>query len=326
MSTLDQINSVHGLPDSVPRYTYQGLIQFNRILDFQLENLGLISGGEPKKDAAGNPLDTPVKFRKDFEKTKGRAWNDYIIFSIDYDTFYRDFDYDADPVYHTRFTFLPEINALIVQLNGYPEYSQIVSKLLCYIGDELDRIGTGRGRIGNAGGTTWRMGNGGIKEASSSWDIYSPPTRSELPNMVLEVSVSGTYTKLLRDVDQWLDPANGNVQIALIALVDHLKPFIAIERWEYDHQKARPRKMQRIEIKKAESSDESSDEPSVEFSDKYEKSLEAVEVSGSPLILPFNLLFGCDPDPNQPDETDLEISETELKSLARVTFFVQSRG
>ncbi|KAJ5726628.1 uncharacterized protein N7483_007985 [Penicillium malachiteum] len=291
MSTLDQLNSVHGLPDSVPRYTYQGLRYFNRILDFEIERLGLVSGGEPKKDAEGNPLDTPVKFRKDFEKTKGRVWTDYIIFSIDYDTFYRDFDYEADPVYHTRFTFLPEINALVVQLNGYPEFSQIVSMLPCYISnalDPMDQLKTRRG-IGCVGGTTWRMGNGGIKEASSSWLRYSPP-RTQLPDRVLEVSVSGKYTKLLRDVDQWLDPANGNVNIALIALVDHLKPFIALERWEYDHQNARPRKMQRIEIKKSESSDEFSGESSNE----YDKSLEAIEVSGSPLILPFNILFGRD--------------------------------
>ncbi|KAJ5738079.1 hypothetical protein N7493_001234 [Penicillium malachiteum] len=317
---LESANRVHGLPDSVPRYTYQGLRHFNRILDFEIERLGLVIGGEPKKDAAGNPLDTVLKFRKNFEKTKGRAWSDYIIFSIDSDTLYRDFDYEADPVYHTRFTFQPEINALVVQLNGYPEYGQLVSKLPYYVSDALDRMGD-RMDIGSAGGTTWRMGNGGIKEASSSWVGFSP--RAEMPSMVLEVSNFGTYTKLLRDVDQWLDPANGNVNIVIAMLVDHLKPFVILERWEYDHENAQPRQMQHIEIKKSESNDESSDE--YIGMDRYEKELERIEVSGSPLIIPFKLLLGRDPDPNQPNETDLEISEKDLKAMGRITFYMQSR-
>ncbi|KAJ5710501.1 hypothetical protein N7488_004657 [Penicillium malachiteum] len=309
---LESANMVHGLPDSVPRYTYQGLRHFNRILDFEIQRLGLCTGGEPKTDAAGNPLDTPVKI-----------WTDYIIFSIDYETFYRDFDYVADPVYHTRFTFHPAINALIVQLNGYPEYGQLVSELPYCVSDALDRMGD-RMVIGSVGGTTWRMGNGGIKEASSSWLRYSP--RAEMPSMVLEISNFGTHTKLLRDVDQWLDPANGNVNIVITMLLDHLKPFFVIERWEYDHEKAQPRKMQRIEIKKSESNDESSDEYTDEYTDrdKYEKELERIEVSGSPLIIPFKLLLGHDPDPNQPNETDLEISGKDLKSMGRTTFYMQS--
>lgn len=73
-----------------------------------------------------------------------------------------------------------------------------------------------------------------------------------------------------------------------------------MDKWEWNHNNAQSQRSQHIEIW------ESGDE---------------VKVTGSPLIVPFHLLFLRNPE--TPREFDLAIGEKEFQELAKLTWEVQ---
>jgi hypothetical protein len=101
-------------------------------------------------------------------------------------------------------------------------------------------------------------------------------------------------------VDIWLDPAQGNASMAISMEFSRVRPIITIDKWEWCHDNRRCQRTQRIEIW------ESGDE---------------VKVSGSPLIIPFHLLFLRNPE--GPRESDLSMGENVFQRLAEMMWETQ---
>lgn len=275
-----------GLPLSVRRYLYQGKEHFSQVLRLELERLRLSM--HAARDTAGTPCikNTP-------EQTTDNT--EYIVFSIDTSRFEKDFlDINNRPIHSVRFTFDPATHTLIIKMITY-EHHQIIKAFDKAIDRSLIPMGLDRAIL-TYGAVTIDV-NGISKEADWGWGPRRPPPGSpKRPSVVLEVAISETQAKLHRDVDLWLDPARGNARIAIAVKANRKRPMITMERWEWNQNDGKSEKSQHVEIWES-------------------KTGEGVSVSGSPLIIPFHLLFlrasEC------PRETDLSIGEEELKEIAK---------
>ncbi|KAJ5514056.1 hypothetical protein N7463_003608 [Penicillium fimorum] len=137
----------------------------------------------------------------------------------------------------------------------------------------------------------------GMKQPDAAWVPRRYPRRS---TMVLEVAVSESLARLHRDMDMWIDLARGNVNIALAMKINQRKPEIELEKYEWDTTKQKSCGTQNILIQKTDGQ---------------------VTVSGSPLIIPFELLIGRVP--SSPVETDIEIVEDALCEIAGIVWEAQ---
>ncbi|KAJ5163654.1 uncharacterized protein N7500_005484 [Penicillium coprophilum] len=123
----------------------------------------------------------------------------------------------------------------------------------------------------------------GTKQPDAAWVPKKLPRNR---TMVLEVAVSGSLARLRRDIDMWVDPARGNVSIALAMKINRRRPEIQLEKYERDSQGS----TQTVLIRKSEGQ---------------------VAVSGS-LIIPFESFVGRAPS----KERDIQIVEAALREIA----------
>jgi hypothetical protein len=120
--------------------------------------------------------------------------------------------------------------------------------------------------------------------------------------VVVEVAISETYAKLLRDTNRWLDPIDGLAKVVLAIKADRRRPRITIERWQYDSAKAENENVQTVEIIESSEGDK-------------------VTVTGGPLLIPFHLFFLRPAEPSK--EADILIHEQEIKEIAQLIWEIQ---
>lgn len=130
------------------------------------------------------------------------------------------------------------------------------------------------------------------KEADYGWGLRRPPPFSGRLAVALEVAVSETQTKVKRDVDFWLNPTEGNANMALTLKVSRNAPMVTFDKWECVNQ--RPHRPQHIRVSK--------------------NSGGHITVSGSPMVILFDLLFrrpiSC------PAGKNMQLADNELKDIA----------
>ena len=227
---------------------------------------------------------------------------EYIIFSIDAPTFEHDFlNPNTRPIHSIRSTFNPTTNTLIIKMvtHGHHQVAKAFDKAIDHA---LSPMGLDTAIL-TYGEVTIDV-NGVLKEVDWGWGPRRPPPGCpKRPTVVLEVAFSETRAKFHRDVDLWLDSASGNTKIAIAVKSNRKRPMITVDKWEWNQNDRHSQISQHIEIWESKSGDE-------------------VTVSGSPLTIPFHLLFLRDPE--TPRETDLSIGEDEVKEVAKWMWDAQS--
>ncbi|KAJ9492978.1 hypothetical protein VN97_g316 [Penicillium thymicola] len=226
---------------------------------------------------------------------------EYIIFSIDTATYGRDFlDPNIEPKLSIRTTFDQNINSLTVKMVT-EEHEELSSAINAAILRSLGSMGLEES-IYHYRTTTIPMTNG-HKQPDEAWGPRPLPTgRPRRPTVVVEVTITETYAKLLRDTNRWLDPIDGLAKVVLAIKADRQRPRITIERWQYDSAKAETEKVQTVEIIESSEGDK-------------------VIVTGGPLLIPFHLFFLRPAEPSK--EADILIHEKELKEIAQLIWEVQ---
>lgn len=279
-----------GLTPSVRRYSYQGKDHFFQIYDLERERFRL---------SMHTPLDpTNTTYSKNTPEQTINV-TEYFIFSIDAPTFERDFlapDTEADLSIHS--TFDPTTDTLIIKMLNH-EHLLLIDAFGTAIDDALKPMGLHWATYSYSGVTL--NVNGLSKVPDGGWGPRRlPHSTPKRPTMILEVAVAESKARLHKDVDIWLDPARGNANIAISVELNRNRPIITMDKWEWNHNNAQSQRSQHVEIW------ESGDE---------------VKVTGSPLIVPFHLLFRRNPE--TPRESDLAIGEKEFQELAKLTWEVQ---
>lgn len=282
----DSDYALEGLPPSVRRYSYQGMEHFSQIFSLESERLRLSmhTALDPTNTTTEQVINIP----------------EYIVFSIDAFTFEHDFlEPDTGPkLLHS--TFNPTTNTLIIKMASHG-HQMVADALNTAIKDALEPMGL-KNAIYPYAGVKLHI-NGLAKVPDGGWGPRRPPPGSpRRPTVALEVALSESEVKLRGDVDMWLNPAMGNANIAIAVKLSRRRPFITVDKWERDQTTGQPQRSQRIEIRESESGDE-------------------VRVTGSPLTIPFDLLFLRNPD--TPSEVDLTIGEAALQEMARLAWEVQ---
>ncbi|KAJ5384459.1 hypothetical protein N7517_002370 [Penicillium concentricum] len=221
--------------------------------------------------------------------------NEYVVFDIDSATFQRDFDLDLDPeeglIKSVRISFEKEKNTLIAKLVT-PAHTNAGVALRDAVVDALRPMKLEKALMSAA--EVPHTHPQGVKQPDVGWVRRRYPRRT---TVVVEIAVSESLARLRRDVDMWVDPARGNVNIALAMKINRRKPEIKLEKYEWDTIKQKPCRTQNILIQETDGQ---------------------VRVSGSPLIIPFELLIGRAP--SSPVETDIEIVEEALCEIASIVW------
>ncbi|KAJ5603929.1 hypothetical protein N7537_006885 [Penicillium hordei] len=226
---------------------------------------------------------------------------EYIIFSIDTATHDRDFlDPNNEPKLSIRTTFDQNINSLAVKI-VVQEHEELSYAINAAISRSVASMGLERS-IYHYGSTTIPVANG-HKQPDAAWGPRPPPNGSpRRPTVVVEVAISETYAKLLRDTNRWLDPIDGLAKVVLAIKADRRRPRITIERWQYDSAKAENENVQTVEIIESSEGDK-------------------VTVTGGPLLIPFHLFFLRPAEPSK--EADILIHEQEIKEIAQLIWEIQ---
>ncbi|KAJ9482461.1 hypothetical protein VN97_g10971 [Penicillium thymicola] len=199
--------------------------------------------------------------------------SEYLLFFIDERTFQNDFvnpDTDLHDIRGIRCTFNPQTNALIAKMVTQ-EHEQVTDALNDEIKIALDPMGLRRATF------SYRSVNidVGGRSKQPDWAIgpgQPPPGTQKRPTVVAEVAISQTRRTLQQDIELWLNPSRGNVNIAIAIKANRTRPLITIDKYEWDHTNGQAQLSQHIEVRE---------------NDKGDK----VSVSGAPLRIPFDLLF-----------------------------------
>lgn len=130
-------------------------------------------------------------------------------------------------------------------------------------------------------------------EPDSVWDpTRAPPGHPKRPTVILEITLSGSYARLSRDVEMWVDPARGNVRVALAMKINRREPLVKLERYEWNAASQESRRTQAIVMKKSKGQ---------------------VTIFGAPLIIHFDILFERTP---KPTNRDIGINQAALRQIA----------
>jgi hypothetical protein len=248
------------------------------------------------------PISNGIYNNRDLDASEGpEDMTEYIIFSIDTATHDRDFlDPNIEPNLSIRTTFDQTLNSLAVKMLLH-EHEELSAALNTAIIKVLIPMGLEKS-IYHYGGTTIRVANGS-KQADMAWGPRRPPPGSHRrPTVIVEAAISETYTKLLHDIREWLDPNSGRAKVVLAIKADRRKPRITIQRWEYDYTKEAAEIVQDVEI--------------IENSEG-----DKVTVTGGPLLIPFLFLFLRPAEP--PKEDDILIDGDELEEFAQLIWEIQ---
>ncbi|KOS45007.1 hypothetical protein ACN38_g4016 [Penicillium nordicum] len=290
--------SPEGLPLSVRRYTYRRE-DFTQIIDLELERLyRSMHSIKTTSNAIRNGGNL-------YASEEPEDMTEYIIFSIDPATHARDFlDPDIEPIRGICTTFDQTTNSMVVKML-LPEHAQLSIDISMAIREALGPMGLNKS-IFDYGHTTLPIANG-FKEPDASWVLRRPPRGSpRRPTVVLEISISETHAKLVRDASQWLDPIHGLANVVLAIKVDRRQPRFTIQRWQYDSARAAIKNVQTIEIIGSSKGDE----------------VTVTALTGGPLIIPFHLFF-LRPAEHHRREGDILIDEQELKEMAQFIWEIQ---
>ncbi|KAJ5154416.1 uncharacterized protein N7500_009855 [Penicillium coprophilum] len=147
-----------------------------------------------------------------------------------------------------------------------------------------------------AGATIREEGLG--KEGDQGWGPLPPPQGfADKPTVTLEVGVSESHVKLLRDVEWWLHPSKGNVNTTVTIKVDRKRPQLLIDRWERID--GMIQSTQQIELSRVNGQ---------------------IELTNDSLTIPFESLFLRQPTGN---ENDINLDGETLRELAGRTWRLQ---
>ncbi|KAJ5159556.1 uncharacterized protein N7482_006560 [Penicillium canariense] len=275
---------LENLPSSIRRYPYPGRQKLRQIYDLEFDRFQLLTCHLPSDHS---------QHRSDGSATE------YILFDIDPTTLEHDiFNPNVTPIPFRCSSFDITKGLLLVKMVT-EEHSQAAHAMNQAISKALQPMKL-ETTIQAFSGVTIRSDGRG-KEADYGWGpLRPPPGYARKPTIALEVTVSETPAKIRQDVLFWLDPNRGNANIAITLRVNRNKPLITIEKWEYQNQQSQ--RMQHITI---------AEDPNGE----------RVTVSGSPLTIPFHLLFRRPT--SSPVETDISIGQKELKDIAESIWAVQ---
>lgn len=270
---------------SIRRYPYEGKEKLRQILNHEFDRFQHEPSSHLRSDRSPS--------RSDFSASE------YIIFEIDPTTLERDFlDPNVKPIPFLCSSFDTTKGLLLVKMMTQ-EHSQAMEAFDAVILEALRPMNLNRA-IQTFSAVTIRADDRG-KEADHGWGPLRPPRGyARKPTVALEVAVSEAPEKTQRDVDFWLDPNRGNANIAITLRVNQTKPLITIDKWEWQNQQSQ--RTQQIIIAKGHNG-------------------ERVTVSGSPLTIPFHLLFRRPR--SSPVETDISIGEQELTGAAEWIWAVQ---
>lgn len=275
---------LENLPSSIRRYPYKGRQQLRQIIDLEFDHFQL----------------STCHLHLDHSRSRSDdSATEYVLFDIDSSTLEHDFlNPNVKPIPFLCSYFDITKGLLLVKMMTQ-EHSQAIEAFDDAILEALRPMNLKKA-IQTFSGATIRTDNEG-KEADHGWGpLRPPPGRARKPTIALEVAVSETPAKIQHDVDFWLDPNRGNANIAITLRVNRKKPLITIDKWEWQNQQSQ--RTQHIIT---------AEDPNGE----------RVTVSGSPLTIPFDLLFRRPR--SSPVETDISIGEQELKGIAEWIWAVQ---
>ena len=139
---------------------------------------------------------------------------------------------------------------------------------------------------------------GGMRREPDGQLVLNPVPAGYLskPTMILEVGLSESAAQLRRDGAMWVDPNRGAINIAVMVKVDQRQPKITIEMWTWDPASVQAQCIRTIVISESLSGDK-------------------VTITGSPLKIPFDLLFRRQS--TGPLEKDIALDRKMFEKLAR---------
>ncbi|CAI7651441.1 unnamed protein product [Penicillium palitans] len=252
-----------GLPPSTNRYTYEGKEQFDQIYKIELNRL----------QRALSLLQSKSIDRNSHELSE------YFVIAIDASSFKQDF-------------------VLLIRMTT-TEHAEVSMALNTEIMEILQRMGLHRAVLGY-GKVDVDVGNGDTKRPDWGWGPIRRSDSPKRPQVVVEVAVSETETKLRNDARMWVDPVKGQAYMAIAIKVDRTKPMITLDTYEWDSGTQRARVTQSCVI---------------------EETSTKITVSQCPIAIPFNYIFGRSP--QIPKETDLQLEKQNLIDMASSVWAAQ---
>lgn len=254
-----------GLPPSTNRYTYEGKEQFDQIYKIELNRL----------QRALSLLQSKSIDRNSHELSE------YFVIAIDASSFKQDFVLcETNSTLHLSYHAAQQ--TLIIRMTT-TEHAEVSMALNTEIMEILQRMGLHRAVLGY-GKVDVDVGNGDTKR----------------PQVVVEVAVSETETKLRNDARMWVDPVKGQAYMAIAIKVDRTKPMITLDTYEWDSGTQRARVTQSCVV---------------------EETGTKITVSQCPITIPFNYMFGRSP--QIPKETDLQLEKQNLIDMASSVWAAQ---
>lgn len=269
-----------GLPPSTNRYTYEGKEQLHQILKIEYDRLG------PSPNLQSGPSKLNLEI------------SEYFVIFIDPSSFDQEFLL-PDPIAGLRLFYSAALHTLVLRMST-PTHSQVAGKLHTAVLIALLPMGL-KQKIQVYGGVNVPVGNGNIKQPDGGWGpirhARGVPIR---PGVVVEVGVSESETKLRNDARMWVDPARGEVDMAIILKVNRRKPQLKFDTWEWDSGIQCPHVTQSCVI---------------------ERSGDKTTVSHHPITIPFGYIFQRSPD--IPRETDIRLEKQDLIDMASSVWAAQ---
>ncbi|KAJ5817173.1 hypothetical protein N7447_009406 [Penicillium robsamsonii] len=261
------------LPPSTNRYTYEGKEQFEEIARLEYHRLE-----HSLRHLQSEPFDTSLDI------------SEYFVIIIDPPSFRKDFSLKLNV--GGRQFYNPTLHTLILKMT-LPEHSEVAGVFHDAVMEALQPMGLNKAAIFRYGGATINVGGGNTKEPDLGWGPRQRPRGvANRPSVVLEVGLSEPETKLRNDARMWVDPTRGEASMAITIKVNHRKPMITIQTWEWDSNSQRPHVTQSCVI---------------------EKTGDNITVSQHALTIPFNLLLRRPP--SIPRETDIRLQKQDLVEI-----------
>ncbi|CRL23182.1 unnamed protein product [Penicillium camemberti] len=270
-----------GLPPSTNRYTYEGKEQFDQIYKIEFNRL----------QRALSLLQSKSIDRNSHELSE------YFVIAIDASSFKQDFVLcETNSTLHLSYHAAQQ--TLIIRMTT-TEHAEVSMALNTEIMEILQRMGLHRAVLGY-GKVDVDVGNGDTKRPDWGWGPIRRSDGPKRPQVVVEVAVSETETKLRNDARMWVDPVKGQAYMAIAIKVDRTKPMITLDTYEWDSGTQRARVTQSCVV---------------------EETGTKITVSQCPITIPFNYMFGRSP--QIPKETDLQLEKQNLIDMASSVWAAQ---
>jgi hypothetical protein len=225
---------------------------------------------------------------------------DYLLFSIDPEDLQQDFlEPETSFFPKLRYSFDMYHGLLLVKMPS-PEHGIATGELQNEVNAELRQMGLNVvDEIAAFSGSGLRINEKGKDLDFAFGPVIPIVGQASRYTVAVEVGVSETATVLKRDIDFWLNPDAGNVNLAIAVKVSRNERQIMIDIWRRGRRGAH-----RV------------------GHTALSGNTKSVTVSGDkPIILPFVDLFNRIPQPSL--ERNVSISEDRLRAFARKVWFQQ---